>query len=612
MKLDGRLDAQLFTGNFTSPDVPWRHQVAIGGHAYTIDVAQYQRQTVDSLRPFSDGGNDVGENSLNPQALWRRGQIDWSLGANQAYFDEGQTSDKRRFLSSKGVDVWTPRSLTLLKDTTKTLSTTNSGLHLLAVTGYLYLIDGAQVRWSANGGVSWSSANIQAGTGHTTPVTAITSDGIYVYAAMGVDGVHRTQIGTTVSTSFSAVATQNIQYANGRLVGTNNNAIFELTASGSSVAVFSHPNIYYSWDGLASAPNGSYVWGHAGDHSEIYIIGVVDATGQLASPVFAGELPFGETINDIVFYGGLLAITTSAGFRLGNVTSQGGVVVGPVTLIPGGCKDIGFNGRYAWTSWSNFDTGSTGLLRIDLARFVFPLTPAFASDLMATAQGTVTGVTFTPYGGGYAVFAVDGVGVFIPSANFVMSGTLDSGVIRFGVIDPKLLAFFDMRHDAMPAGASIVSTITLDDGSSAVGATSNVTGTVGPGAPVTLNDPSSENPHVVLTLNRGTDPTKAPVLHRWLLKGLPTPTPIDTIRVPLILKDTVATIVGDGDDTVYDTKAEFEFLRSLVSSRQVVVYQEGARQERVYVEALEIKPEKWNTARTFFEGVVIAQLKTLG
>lgn len=612
MKLDGRLDAPLYTGVLTAADVPIRHQVGIGGRSYTIDVANYQRQTVDSLRPFSDGGNDVGENSLNPQALWRRGAIDWSLGANQAYFDEAQTSDHRRFLSSKGVDVWTPRQLGLLPDTTRTLTSANSGLRLLAVTGYLYLLDGSEVRWSANGGATWSAANIQAGTGHTTTVTSICSDGIYVYAAMGADGVHRTQIGTTTSSVFATVATQVVQYANGRLIGTNNNAIFELTASGSSVPVFSHPNIYYSWDGVQGAPNGSYVWGHAGDHSEIYLISVVDATGQLASPVYAGELPFGETINDIVFYGGILGISTSGGFRLGNVTSQGGVVTGPLIRIAGGCKDLAFNGRFAWAGWTNFDTASTGLVRFDLARFTFPLTPAYASDLMATAQGTVTGVAFTPYGGGYAVFAVDGVGVFIPSANYVPSGTLDSGVIRFGVIDPKLLAFLDLRHEPLPQGASIVASVMLDDGTVSAGATSSTVNAVGPGAPVALNDPSSENPHVILTLNRGTTPTTTPVLHRWLLKGLPTPVPIDTIRVPLIIEETVDTIVGDGDQVRYNTLDEFVFLKSLVSSRQVVTYQEGGRQERVYIEALEIKPQRWNSDRSFFEGIIVAQLKTLG
>ncbi|MCA1842162.1 MAG: hypothetical protein LC792_03040, partial [Actinobacteria bacterium] len=97
----------------TTTDVPSRLPVAINGHAFLADPVV--RQTVPVLRQQADTSPEAGEQSLNPQGLWRRSQESWHHGAGQDFLDGrhgaspyGATYvDPSRFRSSKGVDVWT-------------------------------------------------------------------------------------------------------------------------------------------------------------------------------------------------------------------------------------------------------------------------------------------------------------------------------------------------------------------------------------------------------------------------------------------------------------------------------------------------------------------------
>lgn len=607
-----KLNYRYYGGSSVNSDVPARMQVALGGHGYIVDLeAGFSRISVDPLKPFSDGSADVGEALMNPQALWRRSAIDWSLGSQQSFFDDPQTSDRRRFSTSKGVDPWTPRQLQLHKDTALSLGSATTGGLLLAVGGYLYAAQGSTLKWTTDG-TTWTDANIQAGTGHTLAVLAITTDGNAVFAAMGADGVHKTVLGASSSTVFStAVTTTALAYANGRLIAGSNNSIYEILAGGTATLVFTHATTTFVWKGFAAAPMGTYAFGSNSDRTETYIIGVVDATGQLAAPVWSGAPPNGETINDLYFYGGTVLAATSRGLRLCSLTGMGGLVFGPAVLVAGGCNAIAAEGRFAWSTWTNFDSVSTGLVRADLARFVFPMVPATASDLMATTQGKVTAVA---YFGTSVYFAIDGIGVYGQHAtNYVASGTVNSGFIRFGVVDPKLISLFDMRHDAMPVGASIVASLLLEDGTASAIGTSSAVNTFGPSQPLSAGNLSSEAPQVVVVLNRATDPTKTPVLRRWLLKGLPTPTLVDTIVLPIVMAESVDTINAEGEAIAYVPRDEWSFLRGLVSTRTVVAMQVGNQTESVYVYSLELKPTRgWTVDKSIPEGLYIATVRTLG
>ena len=53
-----------------------------------------------------------------------------------------------------------------------------------------------------------------------------------------------------------------------------------------------------------------------GDRAEVYYVGVNTSTGALLAAVHAMHLPYGETINCMEHYGGLILLGTSKGFRL--------------------------------------------------------------------------------------------------------------------------------------------------------------------------------------------------------------------------------------------------------------------------------------------------------
>jgi TolB-like protein len=74
-----------------------------------------------------------GEQSLNPDDLWRRSFESWHRGAGQTDFDWAD-SDEFRFRSSLGVDPWTKRRLSLLNETEVKLASTAAAV-LLVVAG---------------------------------------------------------------------------------------------------------------------------------------------------------------------------------------------------------------------------------------------------------------------------------------------------------------------------------------------------------------------------------------------------------------------------------------------------------------------------------------------
>jgi hypothetical protein len=93
--------------------------------------------------------------------------------------------------------------------------------------------------------------------------------------------------------------------------------------------------------------------------------------------------------------------------------SDGNLVSGP--LINTGTSVTSFSGndRFVWFNWTNFDATSTGLGRLDLGVFISSNQPAYASDLMVTAQGTVSSVNTI---NGRPVFVVIGSGIYVEHA----------------------------------------------------------------------------------------------------------------------------------------------------------------------------------------------------
>lgn len=604
--------------------VPYALSVAIGDHAYLADLQNYRRRTLPALREQFDTAQEPGEQSLNVEGLWRRSQADWSHGAGQKYYDDAD-SDRRRFWQSVGIDPWEPGEIRLLPKASSRRTSTNINLQLLSEGGYLYMVDGSTLVISSNPESSvptFSGCTVHAGA---TPVDVedITSDGSYVYAAVGINGITRGSVGSTSFSKISSYAAKVIGYANGRLIAAKDGEIVEVGAvvngSAPTTTLLTHNNPSFVFNHVTGGPQGIYVSGHAGSRSEIYLIRVDDSDGSLKTPVIATPLPDGEQVTTLLYYAGAVIIGTDTGFRLCQVLESGELRYGPLVRIPGGVYALEPESRFCWFGWSDYPeeepTGDilphrSGMGRMNLGTFTQPLVPAYATDIMVGSVGTpLSGrttsiVTFE----GKRYFTIADAGLYAETDDYETSGYLWSGWIRYGITAPKVASRIDLRHE--PLVGSVKAEMLTEDLIVTDFGTNSLVSSLEPEGGLQEQLQMGEAAQLKLTLNQG-GVQQTPVLNRWTVRALPSPERIDEIILPLVLSESVSSMV-DQTSIYYDTLEEFLYLQGLVGSGQIVRYREGATEYLVYVDRLEAQPKNWNADRSWFNGTVIVRLLVVG
>lgn len=613
MGISSLLDEPIFEGSTSTSDVPYAGPVAIAGHVYQIDPKEYDRQTLDVLRGSSDIGSSPGEQSLNTHGLWRRTAKDWRLGAGQVYFDDASSSDER-FASSKGIDaLTTPRQVSLLNDTSRKLASTNTNLHLLNTGTYAYFADGSAVKYTTD----FASFLVVATAG---PVASIATDGIYVYVATGAHNLQRTALGTGVIGDFGTFQPSVVAYANGRLLAAAANRLVEIDNTGAFGAAgqldYSHPNPSFVWKGILGTPSAIYAWGDANGISEVYFVTLDPSNGQLKQPTWAWSVPAGETVLMLRWYSTVMIIGTTVGVRLATQSQSGTLANGASIDVAGGVGACDIYRSSAWFSWSNFDTVSTGLGRLDLAVFVDAenLVPSYQSDLMATTQGTVQSVMVF---GGKVYFAVSGSGLWGQSTDLVASGQMDSGWLTFSTIERKVVVSVAIRHEPLTGSVAVATATDTDpaNGGTWVGlSVSDHQGTTGPGSPFAAANQGFERMKVQMTLNRsGTDATKGPTLRRWTARAVVTPYRTDQIVVPVRLFSRVQATIpfAEGGNVDQDILAEFLYLKSLEANGAIVRYQEGTESYDCFIDGIELKPARESADGSFFETLMYVKLLTV-
>lgn len=614
MSLGTLFSYPYFLGTGTSSEVPGKYPIGINGTGYFLDEQAFAeleaRATIPVLRTQADQSNVPGLQSLNPEDLWRRDVESWHHGAGQAALDREnteQSSDPARFRSSKGVDVWTKWQLSLLPATQQALSSANTNLRLAATDSRLYVTDGTALKYTssvtAGPPASWTSVTSYS----ATAASSIASDGFKVYTANGSDGCYRTDTSTGAATKFvtTAVATDAVMgVAKARLMLGTSNSLYNITdlagPAALPTALFTHQNTAWKWVGFAEGPNSIYAAGYAGDKSYIYRTGIKqDATG-LDAPVVAGELPDGEVVRSIQGYLGFLLVGTDKGVRLAALDSAGNLQFGRLVSTSSSVLCFEPQDRFVWFGWTNYDATSTGLGRIDLSVFTEPLVPAYASDLMVTAQATVQSVvTF----GTVRVFTVSGSGVWTESTSKVSSGTLDSGVLSYGLVDDKIATFVDVRHLTVPAGASIdVSLATDGDSFTDLGSDVNTTTLT----TFNANEARGETFELRLTLARATDTTTGPTVKRETLRSFPSVRRSQQFLVPILLAEQHAGAGGGSDVYLQNVAVARQELFDLALSPQILVYQEGFESWSVLCKDVTWRPT--HLGSTGWNGTVVLKL----
>lgn len=581
-------DAAFYTGTGSTQLVPFVFPVAVNGRPYMLDTksGQFQRQYDVRVRDSVDQSTEPGEAAINPQGLWRRSQTSWHYGAGQEYADTAD-AEAYRFNSSKGLDVWTRGQISLLRDTTLAYASSNTNLYMATANSKIYGTEGQNVRYTSD----WSTFTTVTGTAASN-IYSIASDGYNVFYSYANGDIDQTNAGISTSSAYiTGIEAGLLRYVKGRLMvagqGVDKRKIWNITTTPGSTAnnpgaLFTHPNTDFSWVGFAAGQNHIYCAGYAGNKSIIYKT-VIKADGTaLDIPTVAAELPFGEIVTSLDGYLGYVLIGLENGIRFCSSDSDGNLVVGPLIVTGSSVRSFAGIGQYVYFGWTNYDSTSTGIGRLDISRQVATNQPAYASDLMATGQGAVLDVHEFD---GEPVFTVSGIGAYRPhDTNLVSSGTLETGIFRWGIGDAKFVPKWDIRTE--PLNGTITLDIANDSGSYenvGVQSTQGSLDSTFDGFETKVYEAQAK-----FTFTRSsTDSTVGPVMTRWMGRAYASPLRSQIFSVPLLLHHKINV---KGREYFFDVDEELTRLRDLIENPRIISYQENVDTYSVIVEDVRWTP----------------------
>ncbi len=621
--LASRLDSGFSqTGNSSTSLVPFPFPVALNGHPYVVDLEfkpwkrqAYRHTSVAMIRAQSDTSNEPGQQSLSPDGLWRRTQDSWHLGAGQTHLDR-KNSSEFRYSSSKGIDPWTPWQLSLLHDTDQVLASTNTDLGAVVAGSNLYVTDGQALKFtSLLAGISTTWTTVT-GTPAVTP-SSLCSDGHNVWVAYGASGLYTTTSGASGATQYVTSplsATSVVGFVMGRLMVAVGPSVYNVIASGVlPTALFTSNYSAFSWVGFSDGLSVIYAAGNSGDRATIYRIGITTDGTSLSAPVVAGSLPYGETVQAIYGYvGGLLAIGSSDGWRLAEQASTAGDLnIGPLTTEPAPVNSFSGFDRFIWGTYTDYDASSTGLFRMDPTNFTdasvqfgvlvsTPLVPAWATDLMVSGQGSVLSVV---HFNGQPVIAVSGLGIYTQAVDYVASGSLDTGMITYGISDNKVPVYLDLSTNAL--GGKVTAYTSYDGAPFVLAGTDNVPNSTY--AELPLSQVLSGTIGIREILSSSSDHSVTPVLTRHTLRCVPAAVTPTDIYLVVVLR-TELEVAG----AIYRfvPSVELDYLEHLRTTHEVCLFQEGVRSFAVTVESIDWIPEQVGNGGEL-NGVAVCQLRTV-
>ena len=602
----------FFTGSGASKLVPSVFPVAIDGRPYMVDQKskEFVRGFEPRIRDSVDQGVEPGEATINPQGLWRRNQTSWHFGAGQTYGDVD--SAPYRFFKSKGVNPWNKGQLTLLNDTKISKESSATTCHLV--------VQGSNVYASLNGDLFYSSNPFLGATPTWNACTgepggscqAMATDGNDIYLAFPSDGVRKidTSVDPAVISGTKFVTGTNnyymLAFAKGYMFGAHDKNLRQIAGAGSTTdrIVIDDPD--WRWVGVATGQNAVYAAGYVGKKSLIYKI-TIKADGTLDSGVVALELPTGEVVTAISGYLGFILIGTNKGVRFCSTDNDANLVAGSLIRTSGPVYKFASDDRFVWFTWSNYDGVSSGLGRMDLSVFTSANTPAYATDLMYTSTADVKSLVIFDDTDGTArpVFCVSGVGIICEdSTKLVDSGNIETGIFRWGIMDPKFVVKVDAR--TTPLVGSISFFTSNDRASYVLNGTSSTEGI----SQHTFE--GSENKLIEgafkVVLNRNATNNIGPTLTRVTARAYATPTRSEYFKVPVLLHSKMDMW---GRTYYFDVLAERAELRELVHNPRVIKFQEGNDIISVIVEDMEWRAEDARDRKWEWDGTAIITMRSI-
>lgn len=560
--------------------------VAFAGRPYMIDwtaEVPLQHVSIPITRQQQDTSDSPGEQSINPEGLWRRFAESWHLGAGQDRFDR-KNSSPYRFRASQGVNVWDRWQLSLLPDTSSIYASAEATQRLAVAGGRLYHSAGQSLFFRT----TLAGADTTVTGGPAATIQSIATNGYRVWTAHGASGIYMTD--RTISTMASHITgtVALLAYVKNRVMAANGPSIYDVTSlavgAGGALpaALFTHGNTDWNWVGFADSQEFIFAAGYSGDKSLIYSIGITSDGTALGAPVVAGTLPDGETITGVYGYlGRFLVLGSNKGIRLALVGEGGGLTIGALIETSSPVKVFEGQGRFIWYGLTAFTGTNSGLGRLSTGEFsdLDNFVPAYASDLMAsgTSNEVMGIVTFE----NRRVFVISGVGVYAEHAtDLVASGYIETGTINYGMTENKTALFLDTKIEG-PSGtdASITFALATDGGAYASVGTQTLTSM----DTMSLDETIGSDFEIRLTFTRdaGTA-SEGLTLLSWLLRVQPSPLVTNLIYATILLAPDITTLNDTPLD--YNTESELELIEGYSRSKEVTTFQRKGRSYSVILE----------------------------
>ena len=471
------------------------YDIAIAGQPFFLnntDETPYRRVTAQYRKNQVDMTREPGEQTLT--GWWIRSQSTFHYGQGIKFFEPAQDESLRfQYTWSKGCNIWEKGQVTLLKDVSTTHITTGN----LQSNGRPFQIM-RSIRYSNKDAVllldEYDVDKIEAdgtlihfidyNSGADEPVYAICDDGTNAYwvtnkVAGGSNKVHvykkaltgNSGTADTLMFTINSLVAANavIEYTKERIIMAVNNSIYEFPTSQSTAPtpVYTHTQTSHIFTSITSSGAAIYLAGYNGIQSSIYkfTLTTTGAMPTLSAAITAAELPVGEVIYRIYYYLGYMAIGTSLGLRIAQVSDQdGSIAYGPLLFeSEQGVYDVAGYDKYLWCT-TNVD-GNPGVTRVDLGTPIGNnLIFAYAWDLHDPSKtgfittscsflGDTNRLAFCTANNG----AEDGA-IYLEEANtLVPSAQLRTGFIRYNTLENKIFKLLTPRFNTANGGLSIVS-----------------------------------------------------------------------------------------------------------------------------------------------------------
>ena len=570
--------------------------IKIDGRTYPIDVKNYKRSSLTSLRDAVVSTGQVDDSLFNTDGAWWRYRYNWWNGAGQPNMDLGENRDVNRFESSVGINVWEEGELSLLPSTSFSDGSFTGSISLLCPTdSFLYASDGTTLKRTSNF-TSWTNLTV-AGT-----IRDIATDGINVYVATSTNLYTVNPAGTV--TSVVATGHNRVWFAAGRLFVSVANVLKTYDSFYAATDLDTHFQSSFVYTTVFAVGSKIYAGGYAGARSEIFGFSVSSA-GALVKGAEVVSLSINELIQHVTSHAGILIFCTNKGIRMATVGADGSLTYGPLIDTPGSVTSAQAEGQYVWFNWQSIDANKTGAGRLDLSNTPRPMQPAFATDVYANTAGACTAVARFA---GRTVLGVPTVGVYVESTTgYVTSGHIVSGQIYYGTVERKSVTDLNATFQPLAAGESVTVKI-YDDQASLLNSAGN---SIENNTRINVQLDGEQGDWFEVRLELAGPGTSTPTFDRWRLRAFPIAPPVEQYIIPILLYSKAIVNDSTGQLMSLDTDSELLFLKEIWETKRPVSYLEGKTSRRVRLEAYEYSPDDWSDNQTGFEGLMVVRLVTL-